>query len=205
MLAEKSSTQKPLSDEETEELLLSALENVALDGKKVLVLIPDHTRPAPLGKFFRLLFDILSPRVDVLDYLIALGTHPPMTENKILELIGITSEERGTKYKNLNIFNHRWDRPETLRTIGLIPAHEVSDISGGLLREDVSIAVNKLVFDYDHVILVGPTLPNVVAGFSGGYKYFFPGISGPEFLHLFHWLGALLTNLKCTQTHSPFK
>jgi nickel-dependent lactate racemase len=35
-----------------------------------------------------------------------------------------------------------------------------------------------------------------VAGFSGGDKYFFPGISGPEVTNFFHWLGAVITNLK---------
>jgi nickel-dependent lactate racemase len=31
-------------------------------------------------------------------------------------------------------------------------------------------------------------------GFSGGNKYFFPGISGPEVINYTHWLGALLTS-----------
>jgi len=30
-----------------------------------------------------------------------------------------------------------------------------------------------------------------VAGFSGGAKYFFPGVSGPELTHATHWLSAL--------------
>jgi nickel-dependent lactate racemase len=33
-----------------------------------------------------------------------------------------------------------------------------------------------------------------VVGFSGGNKYIFPGIGGPEILHFFHWLGAVITN-----------
>ena len=31
-------------------------------------------------------------------------------------------------------------------------------------------------------------------GFSGGNKYFFPGISGPDVIHITHWLGALLSS-----------
>jgi nickel-dependent lactate racemase len=31
-------------------------------------------------------------------------------------------------------------------------------------------------------------------GFSGGNKYIFPGISGPQVLNFFHWLGAVITN-----------
>ena len=33
-----------------------------------------------------------------------------------------------------------------------------------------------------------------MVGFSGGNKYLFPGISGPEILNFFHWLGAVVTN-----------
>ena len=47
---------------------------------------------------------------------------------------------------------------------------------------------------YDELIIVGPVFPHEVIGFSGGNKYIFPGISGPEILHFFHWLGAVITN-----------
>ena len=32
--------------------------------------------------------------------------------------------------------------------------------------------------------------------FSGGNKYLFPGVSGPEVLNFFHWLAAIITNPK---------
>ena len=32
-----------------------------------------------------------------------------------------------------------------------------------------------------------------MVGFSGGNKYFFPGVSGPRLLNFFHWLGAVIT------------
>jgi nickel-dependent lactate racemase len=37
--------------------------------------------------------------------------------------------------------------------------------------------------------------PHEVVGFSGGNKYFFPGIAGPEIIDFTHWLGALCTSL----------
>lgn len=37
-------------------------------------------------------------------------------------------------------------------------------------------------------------LPHEVAGFSGGNKYLFPGVSGREFIDASHWLGALITS-----------
>jgi nickel-dependent lactate racemase len=36
--------------------------------------------------------------------------------------------------------------------------------------------------------------PHEVAGFSGGNKYFVPGVAGPEIINVTHWLGALLTS-----------
>ena len=69
----------------------------------------------------------------------------------------------------------------------------MATISGGLLRERVPIDINKTIFDYDLILVLGPVFPHEVVGFSGGAKYLFPGISGGEFLHFFHWLGALIT------------
>ena len=39
-----------------------------------------------------------------------------------------------------------------------------------------------------------PVFPHEVAGFSGGTKYFFPGIAGNDIINLTHWLGALVTS-----------
>jgi nickel-dependent lactate racemase len=60
---------------------------------------------------------------------------------------------------------------------------------------DVPVRLNKLILDYDHLIVCGPVFPHEVVGFSGGNKYFFPGISGPEVINFTHWLGALLTSM----------
>jgi nickel-dependent lactate racemase len=57
----------------------------------------------------------------------------------------------------------------------------------------VSIDINRKIYDYDLILILGPVFPHEVVGYSGGVKYLFPGISGGEFLHFFHWLGAVLT------------
>ena len=49
------------------------------------------------------------------------------------------------------------------------------------------------MLEHDHIVIVGPTFPHEVVGFSGGAKYFFPGISGPDVINATHWLGALAT------------
>jgi len=59
---------------------------------------------------------------------------------------------------------------------------------------DVDVTINRRVLDYDLVLIVGPVFPHEVVGFSGGNKYFVPGIAGPEVINVTHWLGALLTS-----------
>ncbi len=165
-----------------------------LAGKRVLVVIPDGTRTAPIPQMVRLLHRELGGRVAALDFLIALGTHRPMTPEQINWLIGVTAQERETVFKGVNVFNHEWEKPDTFVTLGMISADEVAAISSGMLRQAVPVRVNRKVCEYDLVIVCGPVFPHEVVGFSGGNKYFFPGVSGPELIDLSHWLGALITS-----------
>ena len=183
-----------LSDDEVMELCARAFEEHDLRGRRVLALIPDLTRTAPVGLFFRTFHELLWGKVRQLDYLIALGTHPPMPPERVNDLLGITADERAGRYRDVQVFNHRWDDPAELRAIGMIPESEVADITGGLMREPVQVSVNRRIFDYDQLVIVGPVFPHEVVGFSGGNKYFFPGIAGPDVLNFFHWLGAVITN-----------
>jgi lactate racemase len=182
-----------LAKEEVSLLVHQALANPQFDGQRILVLIPDGTRTAPIPQMFRLLYQELSHRVAALDFLIALGTHNPMNEEQINRLVGVTAEERKTIFKKINIFNHLWHLPETFISCGVISAAEIAEISNGMLHQEVDVRVNKLVLEYDLIIICGPVFPHEVVGFSGGNKYFFPGISGQEVINLSHWLGALIT------------
>ena len=183
-----------LSDKEVINLSERALSDIDWTDKRVLAIIPDHTRTAPVNLFFKIIFDQLGKKVEKLDFLVALGTHPPMKKEQILKLVGISREEKENKYSSIDFFNHKWDDPKSLTTIGTIPEDKIEEVSNGLLKENVEVQINKMILDYDFLITVGPVFPHEVVGFSGGNKYFFPGIAGPEVLHFFHWLGALITN-----------
>ncbi len=183
-----------LCGQEVYEAVQTACTQIPVDGKRVLFIIPDQTRSMPMPLMFRALFDAVHARASAMDYLIALGTHPPMTDAMIHSLLGITEEERNGKYGTIGIFNHAWQDPEELASIGTISEEEIARISGGLMRQSVNVTINKRVLQYDRVCIVGPVFPHEVVGFSGGNKYFFPGVSGAEILNLFHWLGALITN-----------
>ena len=189
-----------LSDDDIRAIVAEALETGAFDDKRVIALIPDHTRTCPVDLFFRLLVEGLQPRVKRLDFIIALGTHPPLTPERIDALLGLSRRERERRFPDIKVFNHAWDQPSQLAHIGTIPAHEIEEISGGLLREEVSVSINRRVLDYDVVLVVGPVFPHEVVGFSGGNKYLFPGVAGPDVLNFFHWLGALITNVRINGT-----
>ncbi len=163
---------------------------------KVLLIVPDNTRTAPVGMIFRALFDAIGDAASRFDVLIALGTHQPLAEAAIRRRLEITEEERQGKYAAVRFFNHEWNNPDALETIGVIPCDEIRQLSSDLFSMDVPVEINRMVFEYDQVIIAGPVFPHEVVGFSGGNKYLFPGISGPKLLNFFHWLGAVITTPK---------
>ncbi len=188
------STEHPLSTEAVQALLARALEPAAYEGKRVLVVIPDGTRTAPIALFYRLLYEHLGSVVKRLDYLIALGTHQPMGEAAIAKLVGASLAERTARYPKSAVMNHRWDLPDTLVPVGTISAEEMGELTGGLVARETVVTINRMIFDYDELFILGPVFPHEVAGFSGGTKYLFPGISGREIIDSSHWTGALATS-----------
>jgi lactate racemase len=199
-------TDRFLSEDEIRELVFDGFAQADVSGKRVLVIIPDGTRTAPNGELFRLFHEAIGGKAAKLDYLVALGTHIAMSDDALNRLVGITAEERATKYASTRIFNHAWDDPDALVRLGTIGANEIDQLTGGLFRQEVPVTVNRLVLDYDLLVICGPTFPHEVAGFSGGNKYFFPGISGAEVINFTHWLGAVMTNYVIIGTkHTPVR
>ena len=185
-----------LSNDQLEEIIAAAAERIAPDGKRVLVIIPDHTRTCPLPKVARELHKNIAPRAKALDFLVALGTHPPLSEDALDKLLGIDSGQREKIIPGSRIFNHDWKNPDALKKIGAFSTAEIKNYlapENSRFARDIDVTINKLIFDYDIVMITGPVFPHEVVGFSGGAKYFFPGICGEELLNFFHWLGALIT------------
>jgi nickel-dependent lactate racemase len=195
MIGKTSDNHQFLTAAEVHALAAKAFSKVDLDSKRVLIIIPDSTRTAPIPLMFQLFHQCIGERVKALDYLVALGTHPVMSEGALNKLVGVTAQERATTYQGVRIFNHRWDLDETFANIGTIPQAEIEAITHGMLSQDVNITINRRIFDYDQLIVCGPVFPHEVVGFSGGTKYFFPGIAGPEIINFTHWLGALMTSM----------
>ena len=186
-----------LADSEVRDLCQQAAEGLDLADKRILVLIPDSTRTAPVGLLFRTLCSLLlEARAAKIDFLIALGTHPPMSPERILKLVELSKKDRRDRFAAVGIHNHAWDDPAQLVTLGTLSAAEMDRLSEGRYAREVPVQVNRRLLEADRILIVGPTFPHEVVGFSGGHKYIFPGVAGPEIINFFHWLGALVTNCK---------
>ena len=181
-----------LTSAEIEAIVAAGIESLHLDGQRVLVIVPDGTRTMPLPHMHALLTRHLLPRAAAMDYLIALGTHSPMDDTALTRHFG--APVSGGLLGQSRVYNHRWMDPQTFVQLGVIPAEEIHDLSGGLFAQEVPVRLNRLVLDYDRLLVVGPVFPHEVVGFSGGSKYFFPGIAGAEIINFTHWLGAVMTN-----------
>lgn len=187
-------TDRYLTDGEMREIVAEGLATLQLDGRRVLVIIPDGTRTMPMPPLFAAFQELLALRAAAVDFLVALGTHQPMTDEQLSKLIGhavVDGRAGGSR-----VYNHLWNDPATFAELGTIAAEEMSRLTGGMLARDVRVALNRLVLDYDRIIICGPVFPHEVVGFSGGNKYFVPGIAGPEIINFTHWLGALMTNYR---------
>jgi nickel-dependent lactate racemase len=185
------SAARHLSREEVWQLVEHAIRDLQVRGKRVLTIIPDGTRTMPMPLMFELLqAALVKEKAAASDYIVALGTHRAMDEAQLSAHFGQPVHEGICG--SAKVMNHRWDTPETFIELGTISADEVEELSGGLLREEVPVKINRMIFDYDQVLICGPVFPHEVVGFSGGNKYLFPGISGREMIDFTHWLGALL-------------
>jgi nickel-dependent lactate racemase len=146
-----------------------------LEGcRNVLVVTDDHTRNTPVQKILpRLIRELEKGGIKPhgIRFLIASGTHRPMTKEEIIEKFG---KEIPKRFKFLD---HRWWDPSQLIHLG--------ETKGG-----TPIFVNRLVKEVDLIIGVGQIVPHRVTGFSGGGNIVQPGICGEETTGKTHWLGA---------------
>ena len=182
-----------LTDAELKEIVFAALAEIPA-GARVLAIIPDKTRDDNTHLLLPCAARILAERrVSQFDALVAQGTHPPLTVAEKRTKIGASGE--GWLDGLDAVFDHRWDDPAELFTLGEIGAARVRELTGGLLEQSISLTINKLLTPgkYDFILIFGATVPHEVAGFAGGAKYFFPGIAGAELTHATHWLGAQVT------------
>jgi nickel-dependent lactate racemase len=190
-LVGEGSPQSDLSPSDLRAILAEALSSIS-PGSEVLAIVADKTRDDNTGVLFPLAAEVLQERkIRQYDALIAQGTHSPMSDHE--KRIKVGGAQQVAVPGLGRIFDHDWANPEKLTTIGRLDPEKVRQITGGLIDWPIDLRVNRLLGpgEYDTVLIFGTTMPHEVAGFSGGAKYFFPGVAGPELTHATHWLGAL--------------
>ena len=183
-----------LTDEALAQFVAAALDATDLDGARLCVIVPDGTRSCPLPLLLDAVHRSLHARVAQLTVLIALGTHAAMNPAQLATHLGYSENDLATRYPGLEVRNHEWWDPQALTSVGTIPAAVVSRLSDGRLDESIDVVINRAVVEHDVALVVGPVFPHEVVGFSGGNKYFFPGVAGQQIIDFSHWLGALITS-----------
>ncbi|MDO8108000.1 lactate racemase domain-containing protein [Isoptericola sp. b441] len=182
------------------EFVVESLDRLPLEGRSVCLVIPDGTRSAPLPLLLSAVHRALVGRVSRLTAVIALGTHQAMSEEHIAKHLGYVEGGLEATYPGMTVLNHEWWDPDTLVSVGRISAERVAELSEGRLAVDADVRLNRAVVEHDVALVVGPVFPHEVVGFSGGNKYFFPGIAGQEIIDLTHWVGALITSAEIIGT-----
>jgi nickel-dependent lactate racemase len=185
------------------DFITAALAGADLDDKRVCVVVPDGTRTCPLPLIMRAVHASLHGRAKEVTVVVALGTHQGMSEQALATHLGYPVGAADEVYPDLQILNHESRDPATFRTLGTIGRERLHELTGGLMSDlpgagpgidSVDVRINRHVADADVALVIGPVFPHEVVGFSGGNKYFFPGVSGQELIDLSHWVGALITS-----------
>ncbi len=162
----------PLSDESV--VIKQGLENpfgphtfksFLKDCKKLLVIVNDGTRPTPTARVLK----FIQPDLDGLDvqFLIATGVHRAPTEEEFRFIFG-------------DLYDHYKDR---------VNSHDARNDEMsylGVSSNGTEMHINKLVTQYDKVLIIGSVEPHYFAGFTGGRKSFLPGVSSYKTIEMNH-------------------
>ena len=183
-----------LDERAIREFIAESLAVEDLDGRSVCVIVPDGTRSCPLPVLLSAVQEALAGRASQVTVLIALGTHAAMSDEHLARHLGYAENGLEQSYPGMTVINHEWWKPETFVSLGRISAERVAELSDGRFHQSVEVVLNRAVVEHDVSLVVGPVFPHEVVGFSGGNKYFFPGVAGPEVINFSHWLGALITS-----------
>ena len=183
-----------LTEDDATQFVHAQLGQVDVEGRSVCVVVPDGTRSCPLPLLMRAVHGALVGRASRITVLVALGTHAAMSEEHLARHLGFDAGAADATYPGMTIVNHEWWRPETFVDLGHISAERLAELSEGRLHQGIAVRLNRAVVEHDIALVVGPVFPHEVVGFSGGNKYFFPGVGGQDVIDMSHWLGALISS-----------
>ena len=140
-----STTEITLDEKDVVSTVAAAARSLDLRGKRVLLIVPDDTRTCPIGLMIRAIGKEFGPLVKSLDVMIALGTHRPMPLERIYRFLDIDEDFHASHLPKTRFMNHAWDDPAQLRSIGVISAETMRELSGGFLADEIDVKINSAV------------------------------------------------------------
>jgi len=146
------------------------LSEVVSADSRILIIVDDISRPTPVHEIIPPLLTELArggARDENIRFLVALGTHRPMTKEEIAAKVGAGVAAR------FPVINHEWEDPASLYDYGSV--------------DGTRVLLNRAMLESDLVIGVGSIAPHPAAGFSGGGKIIAPGVATEEAVGDFHW------------------
>jgi nickel-dependent lactate racemase len=173
---------KPAADPETlcrealdRPISAQPLSNRRLQGKKVLIVTDDTSRPTPVARFFGPVRDALvkaGVQTEHIEVLFALGVHGPLTP-----------AEAESKIGKENLTAHRWHNHNCFDPAQLVRL--------GTTSRGTPVILNRLLTQFDFIVLLGVIEPHLLLGYSGGLKMILPGCAGKKTIGRNHLQGML--------------
>lgn len=147
-----------------------SLKEIVKGNRRVNIICDDISRPTPVDVILPVLIEKLKTigvGADNIKIVMALGSHRYMTEDEMRRRVG------DAIYSEYRVVNSEFKNPDNLVDLGLAP-------------DGVRIFASKEAMDSDIRIGIGNIVPHPVAGWSGGGKILFPGVTGEKTVSQFH-------------------
>ena len=147
------------------------LRELARGKRRLLVVVDDISRPTPVHRLLPPVLGVLRDAGlddDSVEFMVALGTHRPMTRDEMAQKLGADVLARH------QVHNHDWrDRDACVRV--------------GTTDDGTEVWVNRKVMEADLVVGIGRIMPIDICGFTGGGKILIPGVCGRITNDQMHW------------------
>ena len=163
---------------------LESLAETQLNGQRILLVPPDHTRlHSRAGEITAVLYELLVAKGCEVGVLPALGTHVPMSPDDVTLLFG-------DRLPYEAILHHQWQTG--LIRLGEIGATELSELTSGRFTEPIPVEVDEMLLDgWDQVVSIGQVVPHEVIGMANFTKNIVIGLGGAPTVHRSHFVGAI--------------
>ncbi|NLM77949.1 MAG: nickel-dependent lactate racemase [Ruminococcaceae bacterium] len=151
------------------------LHKIVSRESRVNIICDDISRPTPVQRILPILIQKLAEigvREEQIKIVMALGSHRYMTAAEMETRVG------SAIYHRFPVVNSEFRKQEDLVNLGNAP-------------DGVAIYASKTAMDSDIRIGIGNIVPHPVAGWSGGAKILFPGVTGEQTVARFHMQGGL--------------